>query len=178
MIIGVLFILFGIYIFTKPLETYITLSVFFSVSFIVSGIFDIYFSIQNKDVLNGWGWYFVSGLLTLIMGIYLISNPVISLAVLPFYVGFTMLFRSFQLLGHSFDLRNLKILNWGNLAIVSVLGILLSFILIFNPMFSGFSIVVVTALTFIFVGISSVFLSFNLKKIKDLPEKIADEFKK
>ncbi|CAN1489015.1 HdeD Uncharacterized conserved protein [Flavobacteriaceae bacterium] len=177
MIIGILFVLFGIYIFTTPLETYVTLSVFFSFSFIVSGIFDIYFSIQNKDSLPGWGWYLVSGLLTLVIGVYLISNPLTSLTVLPFFVGFTMLFRSFQLLGYSFDLRNLKILKWGNLAIISVLGIIFAFILISNPLFAGFSIVIVTALTFLSVGISSVILSFNLKKIKDFPDKISSELK-
>jgi uncharacterized membrane protein HdeD (DUF308 family) len=175
MIIGILFIFFGFYIFSTPLKSYLTLSVFFSCSFIVSGIFDIYFSIQNKDSITGWGWYFVSGLLTLVIGIYLISNPIASLSVLPFFIGFTMLFRSFQLLGHSFELRNLKILKWGNLAIISVLGIVFSFILLFNPLFAGFSIVWITAITFISVGISSIVLSFNLKKLKDLPKKIGNE---
>jgi len=168
MIIGVLFILLGIYIFTTPLETYVTLAIFFSVSFIVSGIFDIYFSIQNKDSLHSWGWYLVSGLLTLVIGIYLVINPLISITVLPFFVGFTMLFRSFQLLGHSFDLRNLKILKWGNLAIISVLGIILSFILLVHPLFVGVSLVIITALTFISVGISSIVLSFDLKSIKKM----------
>ena len=56
LIIGVLFILFGIYIFTVPLETYLTLSIFFSASYIVSGLMDIFFSIGNNKTLKGWGW--------------------------------------------------------------------------------------------------------------------------
>ncbi len=177
LIIGVLFILFGIYIFTVPLETYLTLSIFFSASYIVSGLMDIFFSIGNNKTLKGWGWYLVGGIFTLAIGIYLAIYPSISMAVLPFFVGFTMLFRSFQLLGFSFDMKDLKILNWGNAAITSVLGIILSLLLLANPIFTGISLVTITALSFIFVGIASVVLAFNLKKLKDFPDKLTPELK-
>lgn len=177
LIIGVLFILFGIYIFTVPLETYLTLSILFSVSYIVSGLMDIFFSIGNNKTLKGWGWYLVGGIFTFAIGIYLAIYPSISIAVLPFFVGFTMLFRSFQLLGFSFDMKDLKILNWGNAAITSVLGIILSLLLLANPIFTGISLVTITALSFIFVGIASLVLAFNLKKLKDFPDKITPELK-
>ncbi|MBL0295235.1 MAG: DUF308 domain-containing protein [Saprospiraceae bacterium] len=177
LIIGVLFILFGIYIFTVPLETYLTLSIFFSASYIVSGLMDIFFSIGNNKTLKGWGWYLVGGIFTLAIGIYLAIYPSISMVVLPFFVGFTMLFRSFQLLGFSFDMKDLKILNWGNAAITSVLGIILSLLLLANPIFTGISLVTITALSFIFVGIASVVLAFNLKKLKDFPDKLTPELK-
>lgn len=177
LIIGVLFILFGIYIFTVPLETYLTLSIFFSASYIFSGLMDIFFSIGNNKTLKGWGWYLVGGIFTLAIGIYLAIYPGISMVVLPFFVGFTMLFRSFQLLGFSFDMKDLKILNWGNAAITSVLGIILSLLLLANPIFTGISLVTITALSFIFVGIASVVLAFNLKKLKDFPDKLTPELK-
>jgi uncharacterized membrane protein HdeD (DUF308 family) len=177
LIIGILFILIGGYVFTVPLETYVALSTLFSISFIVSGLFDIFFSIQNQKILRGWGWYFVGGMSTLAMGIFLVVYPGISITILPFVVGFTLLFRSFQLLGFSFDLKELKILNWGNTAILSVLGVILSFILLDNPVFTGFSLVTITAITFISVGVSSIVLSFNLKKLKDFPNRISPELK-
>jgi uncharacterized membrane protein HdeD (DUF308 family) len=160
-----------------PLETYLTLSIFFSASYIVSGLMDIFFSIGNNKTLKGWGWYLVGGIFTLAIGIYLAIYPGISMVVLPFFVGFTMLFRSFQLLGFSFDMKDLKILNWGNAAITSVLGIILSLLLLANPIFTGISLVTITALSFIFVGIASVVLAFNLKKLKDFPDKLTPELK-
>ncbi|PZU12212.1 MAG: hypothetical protein DI622_15420, partial [Chryseobacterium sp.] len=149
----------------------------FSVSFIVSGIFDIFFSIENRKSMNGWGWYLVSGLLSLIMGVYLVNYPKISMAILPFIVGLTVMFRSFQLLGISFDLKDAHVLRWGNLAIFSILGIILSFLLLANPIFSGMSLVVVTGLSFVFVGVASVILAFDLKKLKNYPNKLSDEIK-
>lgn len=87
------------------------------------------------------------------------------------------MFRSFQLLGIAFDMKSLGILRWGNLAIASVLGIVFSFILLANPIFSGISIVTATALAFIFIGTALTILSFDLKKVKDIPSKISNNLK-
>ncbi len=176
-IIGVLFILLGIYLFTTPLETNLTLTVFFSVSFLVAGVSEIVFSIQNKEELEGWGWYLTSGIFSSLIGLVLVTWPEIAATTLPFFVGFTLLFRSFQALGFAFDLKNYGALNWGNLAILSVLGIIFSFMLIANPIFTGLSLVVMTALSFIFIGISSIVLSFQFKKLKTIPKKVRKELK-
>lgn len=177
LIIGILFILLGAYIMTVPLETYVTLSIFFSVSFFVTGLLEVVFSLQNSRSLQGWGWYLVSSLLSLAIGIYLMTYPGISITILPFVIGFTLLFRSFQLLGIAFDLKSSKVLGWGNLAIASVLGIILSFLLIANPLFTMVSVVTLTALSFMMVGIAAIVLAFNLKKMKDLPNKLSKEAK-
>jgi len=176
-ILGIIFIICGAYVLNTPLETYLALAVFFSISFIVSGLFDTVFSIINSAHLTGWGWYLVNGLLTLGLGIYLTVYPGITITILPFVVGFTLLFRSFQQLGFSLDLKEVGFLKWKDLAILSVLGIVFSFLLIANPVFSGLSIVVLTALIFIFVGVSSVLLGLKLKKMKDMPNKISVDLK-
>lgn len=177
LIVGILFLVFGFYLFTIPVETYLALSMLFSISFITSGLLEIVFSIQNNNSLKGWGWYLVSGLLSLIMGIYLVVYPGISMAILPFVVGFTLLFRSFQSLGIAFDLREKRILSWGNLALASTLGIILSFLLLANPFFTSLSLVSLTSLSFVFTGIASMVLAFNLKSVKDAPHKMSAEVK-
>jgi uncharacterized membrane protein HdeD (DUF308 family) len=177
LIIGVLLTIVGVYIFTVPIATYIMLSVFFSISFIISGLLDIIFAIQNSKDLKSWGWYLVNGILTLALGIYLSVYPEISMSILPFVVGFTLLFRSFLLLGFAFDLKELKVVSWGDIALLSVLGILFSFLLIANPFFTGISLVSLTALSFLFAGITSIAFSFKLKKLKDIPNKISDDLK-
>jgi len=35
----------------------------FSWSFIVSGILEIIFALQNKNEVDGWGWYLTVGIL-------------------------------------------------------------------------------------------------------------------
>jgi uncharacterized membrane protein HdeD (DUF308 family) len=177
LIIGIILIAAGIYVFTVPLETYLTLSVLFSVSFIIIGLLDIFFSIRNHKILQEWGWYLVGGLLSVAGGIILSIYPGISIVILPFVVGFTLLFFSFLLMGFSFEMKSLGILNWGNAAILSVLGVIFSFMLIVRPLMSGISLVTVTGITFIITGVSSIVLSFNLRKVKKIPEKLSSELK-
>jgi len=177
LIIGILMIAVGIYVFMVPLETYLTLSVLFSISFIIKGLLDIFFSIRNHKILQGWGWYLVGGLLSLAGGIILSIYPGISIVILPFVVGFTLLFFSFLLLGYSFEMKSLGILNWGNAAILSVCGIIFSFMIIVSPLISGLSLVLLTGVSFILTGGSSIVLSFDLRKLKKIPENISSEFK-
>lgn len=174
-IIGVLLIVFGIYIFTTPLETYGTLTMLFSLSFLFSGIAETFFSVQNRKIIEGWGWYLTGGIFNSIIGLMLLSRPEISAFTLPLVVGFTLMFRSIQGLGFSFELKNYGSLKWGNLAIASILGLVFSIILLFNPIFTGISLVVMTALAFIFSGITGIVLGFQLKKLKALPSKIRKE---
>jgi uncharacterized membrane protein HdeD (DUF308 family) len=178
LIIGIILIAVGIYVFMVPLGTYLTLAVLFSISFIIKGLLGVFFSIRNHKILQGWGWYLVGGLLSLASGIILSIYPGISITVLPFLVGFTLLFFSFHLLGYSFEMKSLRILNWGNVAILSVLGVIFSFMLIVSPMLSGISLVLITGIAFIITGVSSIVLSFDLKKVKKLPEKLSPELRK
>lgn len=174
-IIGGLLIVFGIYIFTTPLETYATLTMLFSLSFLFSGIAETLFSVQNRKIIEGWGWYLTGGIFNTVIGLMLLSRPEISAFTLPLVVGFTLMFRSIQGLGFSFELKNYGSLKWGNLAIASILGLVFSIILLFNPIFTGISLVVMTALAFIFSGITGIVLGFQLKKLKALPSKIRKE---
>jgi hypothetical protein len=60
---------------------------------------------------------------------------------------------------------------------LSVLGIIFSFMLVVNPLISGISLVVITGVAFIFTGISSIVLSFDLRKVKKIHEKLSSELK-
>lgn len=177
MIIGLLFIIFWGYIFTVPLEAYMTLSILFSVSFIISWVLEIFFAIQNRKELDSWAWYLTAWVFGLIVWILLLINQETSMAILPFVVGFVLLLRSVQLMGIAFDLKKYKVIRWWNLAIIGVIGIVISILLILNPTFTGISLVVLTALGFIILWVALIVLSFDLKKVKKVAKKVKEEIK-
>lgn len=174
---GVLFIFLGIYTLTSPQESYLALSVLFSLTFIASGVSEIYFAISNREALDNWGWILFFGIISLMIGILMIANPALSMITMPFYVGFLVLFRSIAGISFALDLKSYGVLDWGNLMIAAILGLLFSFILIWNPLFAGISIVIWTGLSLIFAGGYAIFLSFKLKKLKDSPERISKDLK-
>ncbi|MGB1268692.1 MAG: HdeD family acid-resistance protein [Flavobacteriaceae bacterium] len=161
---GILLIGTAIWTFASPLTSYLALAIIFSLSFLASGILEIYFSISNREHMSNWGWNLAFGVITALVGVIMLTNPEISMVTLPFYVGFVILFRSVIAIGWAIDLKNQGVLNWGNLMIMGVLGILFSFILLWNPVLGGMTIIFWTGFAILMSGIFSLLLSFKLRK--------------
>ncbi|WP_179320093.1 HdeD family acid-resistance protein [Winogradskyella helgolandensis] len=167
LVIGVLYIIAGVWVFQTPLTSYVSLSIVFSVFIFVSGISQILFSITNKKDIDNWGWYLASGILDLIVGLLLISHPLMTMAILPYYVGFWLLFQAFMAIGLSFQFKAIEVPNWGWLLCLGFLTLVFAFLLLANPVFAGLSIVYMTAMAFVSAGIFRIFLAFGLRKIKN-----------
>lgn len=178
LIIGLIFIGVGFWTFSSPLESYLALSIIFSISFFVAGLSEIIFAISKRNSVDNWGWTLVFGILTFMVGLLLMMNPEVSMATLPFYLGFVLLFRSIGAIGYSTDLKNYGVKDWGGLMALGIIGIIFSFILLWNPLFAGWTVVVWTGLAFIVAGIISIYLSFKLRKLHSMSESAADDLLK
>ena len=104
LILGILYIIVALCLLFAPGSSYIALSVIFSISMLISGIIEIIFSISNRRGISSWGWYLAGGIIDLILGIYLVAYPLLSMEVIPFIVAFWMMFRGFSATGYSMDL--------------------------------------------------------------------------
>jgi Short repeat of unknown function (DUF308) len=163
---GILLIAAGIAIFARPVAGYAGLSILFTIVIITSGIAQVIFATSNKALLKGWGWVLVSGILDLAIGIYLAMYPLLTMATLPFFVGFWLIFKSFYLMGASFDLNDLGLSGWGWLFFGGFLVLLAGFYIIYYPVAGAVGIVAVSGTAFILAGILYGILSFKLKDIK------------
>ena len=177
LIIGLLFIGLGIYCFSFPTASYFAISVYFAVSFLFSGISEIVFSISNKDEIDSWGWTLAYGIITTIVGFMLVVNPILSLEVFAYYVGFLILFRSISGISYAFDLKNYGVKDWGVSLFLAIIGLIISLILLSSPQLAGLTAVAWLGLAVISSGLFAIFISFQLKKIKDLPNNISDDLR-
>lgn len=66
----------------------------------------------------------------------------------------------------SIELKKFKISDFGWLLFLSILGVIFSFVLLWNPIFAGLTVAVFTGIALIAVGIFQIYLSFALKKIR------------
>ena len=121
--------------------------------------------------MDNWGWVLAGGIIDLLLGIWLISSPLLSITVLPFVVGFMLMFRSMMAMGFAFDLKDFPDSGWGWLLALGILGLLFSFVLLWNPLFAGLTIVIWTGCAFITIGIFRIILSFKLKHLHNLSKK-------
>ena len=166
LIAGLLYIAVGIWVLLTPVTSYLALALLFSISFIVSGISEIIFSISNRKELDSWGWKLAYGLLTAIIGLILLNSPLLTIATLPLYVGFVVLFRSIMAISFSIELSSYGVKQWGWLLFIGILGLIFSYILIWNPGFAGLTLVYWTGLALITLGIYSIYFSIQLNKLR------------
>lgn len=167
-IIGSVPMIIGIYIFITPLEIYGAFTPLIGISLLISGILGIIFSIENKSEIDGLTFYLTGGLFNTIIGIVILSKSEIIILMLPFIVGYTLLFQAIQGLSFAFVLKNYSHLRGNNLTITSILRILISTILICNPIFTRISLTIITALAFVLSGIGGVVLSVQIRKLKKM----------
>ncbi|HVO72694.1 MAG TPA: DUF308 domain-containing protein [Ignavibacteriaceae bacterium] len=171
LILGITFILTGIWALITPETTYLSLALLFSVTFFITGILEIFSSISYRKQLDGWGWSLAAGMLDFLIGVILLLNPQISIISLPLFVGFVVLYRSAMDIAWSIELKRYKESNWGFLLLTGILGVVFSFILLLNPLFTGITVAVFTGIALIIIGIFHILFSIELKKLNKTVKK-------
>jgi uncharacterized membrane protein HdeD (DUF308 family) len=165
---GLLLIIIGLWVIASPLASYLSLSLIFSWSILLTGIFEIVFAISNRKSMDSWGWILASGVLDLVIGFYLLSYPAISMTVLPFILGFWLLYRGGSAVGSVFDMKSYGDKNWGWFLFLGIAIIFFGMMVLVNPVFGAANIVIWTGSAFIFAGIFRIYLSLKLRKLKKM----------
>ena len=163
---GLLFIATGIAIFASPVASYVSLSIVFSILMIGNGFSQIVFASANSKVLKGWGWTLVSGIIDVALGTYLLLYPAVTMATLPFFVGFWLIFRSFYLMGTAFDLQALGVRRWDWFLFGAILVLVLGGVIVYYPAAGVLSIIAFSGSAFILGGFMNIYLAFLLKGVK------------
>lgn len=166
LVIGILFILVGVWTISTPVQSYMSLAIIFASFMFVSGIFQLVFSINNRNEIDDWGWHFAGAMFDFVVGAVLFFNPAITMVVLPFIIAFYFMFKGFATFGFAFDMKKYGSDGWGWLLASGALSVIFSLMILFNPTLGGLTIVFFTALAFFSLGLFNITLAFALKKIK------------
>lgn len=90
LIMGILYLIVGISLISKPVMSAISLTLLLAIFFIVLGVFRIIFSLSSQ--LPNWGWSFFNGLVALALGILIFAHwPSSSLFIIGLFVGIDLL---------------------------------------------------------------------------------------
>ncbi|MDR2919895.1 MAG: DUF308 domain-containing protein [Tannerella sp.] len=174
LILGILFIGTALLLMFNPLESYGALVILFSICMFASGILEIAFSVSNKNVLSGWGWYLTSGIIDLLLGIFLVCYPGVTAVVLPFIIAFWIMFRGFAAIGFSIDLSRVGVKGWGWYLVFGILAILCSIAIIWQPAAGALASVYIVAFAFMFMGFFRIMLAFELRDLYKNSQELKD----
>jgi len=166
LILGVIFLMGSVYVFSVPAASYLTLSIFFAVFMLMDGIGGISLSMTNRKRMEGWGWQLASGIFSLLIGLALLIHPGLSMAVLPIFIGFWVLMKGSLVIGTSIDLKSQEVKNWRWILAMGILNAVLGMVMIVNPIFGASMVLIFTAISLLSLGMSMITVSLWLRKIK------------
>jgi len=165
---GIVYIGIGIWVLMNPAKSFLALTNLFIIGFAIIGALGVFYAVSNRKILEHWGWALMAGLIDLAIALVLLTTPEISMFVLPLYVGFVLMFRSIIGIGFSTYLAHYKVRNWGIVLALSVLGVVFSLMMIWNPVFGAFTLTLYTAIALLSVGFSQIGMAYELRRYEDL----------
>ena len=175
LLVGLLYIIVAIYLMFAPLASYVALSILFSVSMFVSGLFEIAFALANKKGISSWGWYLAGGIIDMIFGFYLIAYPLLSMEVIPFIIAFWLMFRGFSSVGYAMDLKRYGTRDWGWYIAFGILAVICSLIILWQPAIGALYAVYMISFAFLIIGFFRIMLSFELKSLHKRGKSMKEE---
>lgn len=138
---------------------------------IISGIFDLYIGTKSS-VQSEKSWLIISGILEILSGTLIFIFPSIINSVLPYILGFWLMFRGYVGIGIATDMINLGVKGAGWILLLAILLVICSFLTLANPLIGLGSIVLWVGISFLITGIEVIVFSFQLSKLKNNYKKI------
>ena len=145
MLAGLLCVAMGIVVFVFPLESYVTLAILFGVLMLAVGAAQLIIASSSGNYLAMRGYMIVGGVLDLILGILLCIYPYVTLMVLPIMMGIWMMYHSFMIIAFGGDMETFKLGGSGLVIAGGIVLLLLSILVLVNPLGAGVTTVVVIA---------------------------------
>jgi uncharacterized membrane protein HdeD (DUF308 family) len=164
-IMGIVLLVLGALTLALPMLTLTTLALILGGGFVISGIFCLVSFFSEKDILKNPGWVLVHGILDIVIGIFLLWNLGPMIVSIPYIVAFWMMFGGIAKFSASFTLRKMGEDKWWALLANGMLGILISFLMMFFPFFGiGFLVVMIGT----YLVINGVLIFFEAAAAKTL----------
>jgi uncharacterized membrane protein HdeD (DUF308 family) len=161
--------IFGVLAFASPGLALLVLAMFFAASVLVDGVFSIAGAVQNREK-DGWWILLLIGLLGVLVGLFALLNPPISMLAFVYIVAFQAILLGVFLVMLGYEVRKATTREW-ILYLTGAMSLLFGILVLVNPLAGGFSIVYLIASWAIVIGVLKVAFAF---RVKSLPDRMGD----
>lgn len=165
LLMGVLFILIGLWIFMTPTASFLSLSLFFSLAIIVVGIFELVFSIKIVREAKNWVGFFARGSFDIIIGTILLFNPFFTTNLLPYLLAVWIIYRSIRVILFANRLKLYGIKKWYRNLAFGIGSLIFGILIMIYPVLGGHSIAYMVAVAFLSLGVFNFSKATQLNKI-------------
>ncbi len=160
---GILLIVLAFMVFRHPVSALVGVAIYIGITLLLTGITEIFASTASKGVEPRWGWGLASGILDLLFGFILLSNPGLSAATLPFVVGFWIIIYGVMTFVDSFTQKKTGNSNWWLSTLYGLLSVIIGFFITNNVMAGILTITWWMGFGFLLAGIIYISVGLRLK---------------
>lgn len=158
LLIGILMIAMGGYVWFHPANAIIALAFYLGVVFLAAGVGYL------LSLFSSWsGWSLALGLLNIFVGIIFLGNLGITVASIPIMFAFWALFSGIIRAVASFQLKRAGFPGWFWALISGILGVAFAFLIMSSPLIGVLTITILMGSYMIFYGILAIAEYFALK---------------
>lgn len=163
---GIIFLILAFKVWGHPADSILELAFFIGWASLIAGVFQIGYSVSSKHIASNWPWLMFSGIINVIIGAIFISHPAVTAEVLPFFVGFWMMFVGIFTFFNGIGEHNNKVLgSWFDMLMGIIIfagGIWISL----YPAAEAMMLIWLISVTLLFYGIYFIVISLQLSKTK------------
>ncbi|AHI55111.1 HdeD family acid-resistance protein [Listeria ivanovii] len=162
---GIAMIVLGIWFLFHPGISLLTSTLMFGFLLLISGIFHTVSYFSDKKMQKVSGWVLADGILSILLGFLLLFNDFAGTATLVLLFGMWVLFAGIMRTIGAFTAKQNNVQGWGWILTIGIIGIIVGFIALFNPVVSAIGIVLIVGIFFIVQGISAIATFFFIGKM-------------
>ena len=112
------------------------------------------------------GWYIAGGVIEILLGILLLCTPSMLFTILPFVLGFWLLFRGFMAVGVASETMGVGIKGAGWTMTLGILVIISAFLVLFNPIIGVGVVVFWVGLSLLLAGVDLIAHAVTLRRLR------------
>lgn len=156
LVIGVLMILMGVYVWFNPAEMLLALAFYFGVVFLMTGVGYL------LAFFSGWsGWVLAQGLLDVFVGVIFLANINLTAISIPIMFAFWALFVGVIRIMAAVSLHREGASHWFWAFISGIIGIAFGFLIMANPLLGAFTITMFIGVYMMLYGLLAVVEYFS-----------------
>lgn len=167
-LVGIASLVVGFLVLVNPIESYFVMAMWLGIVILFTGVFSLVESFTSDSRYVRRGWLILASICDIIIGIVLMLNFLLSVAIIPVLFGIWLLYRGFVSLAQGITLRSSGVRDAGWVIFSSIVVIAISLAVLFVPDVIGVAAVVVfVAIALMAYGISRISLGFRLATVGD-----------
>lgn len=162
---GVLLLALGIWMFKMPRESFEAMAFIIGLVVVLAGVAEALASYFLRKTQGEWGYNVFGGAMDIIVGIFLMTNPIAIFTLITFFISFLLILLGIMVIRRAILMKQLGQGTWVRNLIFGILILAVAIAIIWHPQILGLTMVFWLAISFISLGVFRIMLAFNANSL-------------